>query len=204
MAFRHSKKWNVVDVQKLYSLARRVTMWLSGKNCWHASKWLSISFWHWQYPLDGDFSFSRFVSLLILSLCIYLRLEALKKNRIKITKGSLKIYAYIWKDSGNRLCLYYVMMIMILWTQYALQINSSGQLDVKWNSKMWMVPNYLSTHLRASYVPIIGSNCLFNNTPWLPATISRYLGEILNYWRNPLSLIDYQLRRLRYLCSGGY
>jgi hypothetical protein len=38
------------------------------KICWHASKWSSISFSHWQCPSDGDFSFPRFVGLLILSL----------------------------------------------------------------------------------------------------------------------------------------
>jgi hypothetical protein len=35
---------------------------------WHASKWSSISFSHWQYPSDREFSFPRFVGLLILSL----------------------------------------------------------------------------------------------------------------------------------------
>jgi hypothetical protein len=50
------------------SFARRVTMWLYVKNCWHARTWSSISFWHWQHPSYGDFSFPRFVGLLILSL----------------------------------------------------------------------------------------------------------------------------------------
>jgi hypothetical protein len=36
---------------------------------WHASKWSSISFSHWQCPSDREFSFPRFVGLLILSLC---------------------------------------------------------------------------------------------------------------------------------------
>jgi hypothetical protein len=36
--------------------------------CWHASKWSSISFSHWQCPFDGDFSFPRFVGPIILSL----------------------------------------------------------------------------------------------------------------------------------------
>jgi hypothetical protein len=35
---------------------------------WHASKWSSISFSHWQSPSDREFSFPRFVGLLILSL----------------------------------------------------------------------------------------------------------------------------------------
>jgi hypothetical protein len=35
---------------------------------WHASKWSSISFSHWQCPSDREFSFPRFVGLLILSL----------------------------------------------------------------------------------------------------------------------------------------
>jgi hypothetical protein len=52
------------------SLVRRVTMWHSFKN-WHASKRLSNSFSHWQCPSDGDFSFPRFVGLLILSLWFY-------------------------------------------------------------------------------------------------------------------------------------
>jgi hypothetical protein len=38
---------------------------------WHASKWSSISFSHWQCPTDREFSFPRFVGLLILSLCLY-------------------------------------------------------------------------------------------------------------------------------------
>jgi hypothetical protein len=33
---------------------------------WHASKWSSISFSHWQCPSDREFSFPRFVGLLIL------------------------------------------------------------------------------------------------------------------------------------------
>jgi hypothetical protein len=36
---------------------------------WHASKWSSISFSHWQCPSDRKFSFPRFVGILILSLC---------------------------------------------------------------------------------------------------------------------------------------
>jgi hypothetical protein len=47
------------------SWARRVAKWLSFKNYWHASKWSSIFFSHWQCPSDGDFSFPRFVDLLI-------------------------------------------------------------------------------------------------------------------------------------------
>jgi hypothetical protein len=35
---------------------------------WHVSKWSSISFSHWQYPSDREFSFPLFVGLLILSL----------------------------------------------------------------------------------------------------------------------------------------
>jgi hypothetical protein len=35
---------------------------------WHASKWSSISFSHWQCPWDREFSLPRFVGLLILSL----------------------------------------------------------------------------------------------------------------------------------------
>jgi hypothetical protein len=35
---------------------------------WHASKWSSISFSHWQCPPDREFSFPRFVGLFILSL----------------------------------------------------------------------------------------------------------------------------------------
>jgi hypothetical protein len=63
---------SLISSVKNYSglLARRVTMWLSVKNCWHASKWSSISFWHWQYPPDRDFTFPRFVGLLILSLWV--------------------------------------------------------------------------------------------------------------------------------------
>jgi hypothetical protein len=38
--------------------------------CWHASKWPSISFLHWQCPSDGDFFFPRFVGLLIISLWV--------------------------------------------------------------------------------------------------------------------------------------
>jgi hypothetical protein len=53
------------------SFARRITMWYSVKNCWHDSEWSSISFWHWQCPWDGDFSFTRFVRLLTLSLWCY-------------------------------------------------------------------------------------------------------------------------------------
>jgi hypothetical protein len=37
---------------------------------WHASKWSSISFSHWQCPSDREFSFPRFVDLLILSLWV--------------------------------------------------------------------------------------------------------------------------------------
>jgi hypothetical protein len=51
------------------SIAKRDTMWHYFNNCWHATKWSSISFSHWQCPSDGDFSFLRFVGLLILSLC---------------------------------------------------------------------------------------------------------------------------------------
>jgi hypothetical protein len=39
---------------------------------WHASKCSSISFSHWQCPLDHEFSFPRFVGLLILSLWVVL------------------------------------------------------------------------------------------------------------------------------------
>jgi hypothetical protein len=61
------------------SLARRVTMCLSVKNCWHASKWWSISFLHWQFPSDGDFSFPRFVALL--SLRISNKYGSLTRNK---------------------------------------------------------------------------------------------------------------------------
>jgi hypothetical protein len=50
------------------SLVMRVTMWLYFKNYWHASKWSSICFSHWQWPSNGDFSFPRFIGILILSL----------------------------------------------------------------------------------------------------------------------------------------
>jgi hypothetical protein len=52
-------------------IAKPVTMWHYFKNYWHAIKWSSISFSHWQCPSDGDFSFPRFVGLLILSLCVF-------------------------------------------------------------------------------------------------------------------------------------
>jgi hypothetical protein len=66
---RSEKLYNVVHVQNYArSLARRVTMWLSIRNYWYVSKWSSISFWRRQCPSDGDFSFPRFVGLLILSL----------------------------------------------------------------------------------------------------------------------------------------
>jgi hypothetical protein len=42
--------------------------WVIFKGSYSVSKWSSISFWHCQCPLDGDFSFSRFAGLLILSL----------------------------------------------------------------------------------------------------------------------------------------
>jgi hypothetical protein len=48
-----------------------VTSWHSLKNYWHVSKWSPISFSHCQWPLDGDFSFPRFVGLVILSLWLY-------------------------------------------------------------------------------------------------------------------------------------
>jgi hypothetical protein len=35
---------------------------------WHACKWSSISFSHWQCPRDSEFSFPRFVGQLILRL----------------------------------------------------------------------------------------------------------------------------------------
>jgi hypothetical protein len=53
------------------SLARRVAMWLPLKKYWHASKWSSISFSHWQCPSYGDFSFPRLVGFSILSLRLY-------------------------------------------------------------------------------------------------------------------------------------
>jgi hypothetical protein len=53
------------------SIARRVTMCNSFKNFWPASKWLSISFSHLQCLSNGDFSFPRFVGLLILSLWVW-------------------------------------------------------------------------------------------------------------------------------------
>jgi hypothetical protein len=37
---------------------------------WHARQWSSISFSHWQCPSDREFSFPRFVGLLMLSLCL--------------------------------------------------------------------------------------------------------------------------------------
>jgi hypothetical protein len=40
---------------------------------WHANKWSSISFSHWQCPSDQEFSFPRFVGLLILSLWVWRR-----------------------------------------------------------------------------------------------------------------------------------
>jgi hypothetical protein len=46
----------------------RSLLTLTFKNYWWASKWSPISFSHWQCPSDGDFSFPRFVSLLMLSL----------------------------------------------------------------------------------------------------------------------------------------
>jgi hypothetical protein len=53
------------------SLAWRITMWFSFKIYWHASKRSSISFLNWQCPSDGDFSFPRFVGLLIISLWLH-------------------------------------------------------------------------------------------------------------------------------------
>jgi hypothetical protein len=50
------------------SLVKWVTMWLSFKICWYATKWSSISFSHWQCPSDGDFSFTRLFGVLILSI----------------------------------------------------------------------------------------------------------------------------------------
>jgi hypothetical protein len=41
---------------------------------WNASKWSSISFSHWQCPLEREFSFPRFVGLLILSLWFLFKL----------------------------------------------------------------------------------------------------------------------------------
>jgi hypothetical protein len=55
-----------------FSIAKRVTMWHYFKNYWHATKWSAISFSHWQCPWDGDFSFPRFVGLLILSLWFWI------------------------------------------------------------------------------------------------------------------------------------
>jgi hypothetical protein len=53
MTVRRSKKWNFINVI----------------NYWHPPcKWSPISFSHWQCPLDEDFTFPRFVGLLILSL----------------------------------------------------------------------------------------------------------------------------------------
>jgi hypothetical protein len=51
-----------------FLIARRVTMGHYFKNYWHASKWSSISSSHWKSPSFGNFSFPRFVGLLILSL----------------------------------------------------------------------------------------------------------------------------------------
>jgi hypothetical protein len=59
---------SLICINGARSFLRRVTMWLYFKNYWHASKWSSISFSRWQCPSDGDFSFPRFVCLLILSL----------------------------------------------------------------------------------------------------------------------------------------
>jgi hypothetical protein len=72
MTVKRSKKWNVSNVgffkNDASSIAMRVTMWHYFKKYWHAIKW-SVSFSQWQCPSDGDFSFPRFVVLLILSLC---------------------------------------------------------------------------------------------------------------------------------------
>jgi hypothetical protein len=53
-----------------FSIARRVTMWHYFKNYWHATKWSSIFFSQCQCPSDGNFSFPRFIGLLILSLAL--------------------------------------------------------------------------------------------------------------------------------------
>jgi hypothetical protein len=60
-------RWNVINFQKWCSLFSILNGSFS-RIWWHANKWLSISFSHWQCPSDGDFSFPCFVGILILSL----------------------------------------------------------------------------------------------------------------------------------------
>jgi hypothetical protein len=72
MTVRCIQKWNVINV--IY-IQNDWILYQSGlisgvisNIYWHASKWSSISFSHWQCPSDRKFSFPRFVGLLILSL----------------------------------------------------------------------------------------------------------------------------------------
>jgi hypothetical protein len=88
------------------SFVTRVTMWLSFKNYWHANKWSSISFSHWQCPSDGDFSYPRFVGLLILSLCfIQMKVDTRDKSSwsldAKVNKTELQIRATSAEMTGN-------------------------------------------------------------------------------------------------------
>jgi hypothetical protein len=53
---------------------------------WFASKWSSISFSYSQCPSDRDFSFPRFVGILILSLWLQLITCHVKLKMLNITK----------------------------------------------------------------------------------------------------------------------
>jgi hypothetical protein len=73
---RRFQKWNVINVIYIQndacSYQSRVISGYISNIYWHASKWSSISFSHWQCPSDREFSFPRFVGLLILSLWVWL------------------------------------------------------------------------------------------------------------------------------------
>jgi hypothetical protein len=77
-----------------FYIAKRVTMWHYFKNYWHATKWSSISFSHWQCPSDGGFSFPRFVGLLILSLWCQSRRECKSKSRDLLRLVSIPYFLY--------------------------------------------------------------------------------------------------------------
>jgi hypothetical protein len=61
---------------------------------WHASNWSSISFSHWQCPSDSEFSFPRFLGLIILSLW-FIHQDELSKNIYR--KGYYLFYVKVKK-----------------------------------------------------------------------------------------------------------
>jgi hypothetical protein len=63
---------------------------------WHANKWSSISFSHWQCPSDRVFSFPRFVGLLILTLWYVPNTLYITLSRMTFTYTT-KIVGYEWQ-----------------------------------------------------------------------------------------------------------